>query len=172
MLCRYPYRQGHLSDSDQLTLEFAGVYRHYNACLMRTIIVGNPNPQQTCHAPSLRRRHACLPEHSETGATAGEVFTAHAQVMDANGFRNIRMNACGYSLGTTFAPTWMDWPMFYADNPAVIQPNMVYFLHMILFDSENSFAMTLGENISRNRKRFAKTKPARTRLVSCLIEQT
>jgi Xaa-Pro dipeptidase len=55
------------------------------------------------------------------------------------------MNACGYSLGTTFAPTWMDWPMFYADNPAVIQPNMIYFLHMILFDSENSFAMTLGE---------------------------
>ena len=145
LLCRYHTGRRHLSDSDQLTLEFAGVYRHYHACLMRTIIVGNPNPQQLAmHQACKEGMHACQ-NTLKPGATAGEVFTAHAQVMDANGFRNMRMNACGYSLGTTFAPTWMDWPMFYADNPAVIQPNMVYFLHMILFDSENSFAMTLGE---------------------------
>ena len=145
LLCRYHTGRRHLSDSDQLTLEFAGVYRHYHACLMRTIIVGNPNPQQLAmHQACEEGMHACQ-NTLKPGATAGEVFTAHAQVMDANGFRNMRMNACGYSLGTTFAPTWMDWPMFYADNPAVIQPNMVYFLHMILFDSENSFAMTLGE---------------------------
>jgi hypothetical protein len=25
-----------------------------------------------------------------------------------------RLNACGYSLGATFAPNWMDCPMFYA----------------------------------------------------------
>ena len=145
LLCRYHTGRRHLSDSDQLTLEFAGVYRHYHACLMRTIIVGNPNPQQLAmHQACEEGMHACQ-NTLKPGATAGEVFTAHAQVMDANGFRNIRMNACGYSLGTTFAPTWMDWPMFYADNPAIIQPNMIYFLHMILFDSENSFAMTLGE---------------------------
>ena len=70
--------------------------------------------------------------------------------MDDHGFNEMRMNACGYSLGTTFAPTWMDWPMFYTGNPVIIQPNMVYFLHMILFDSDNLKAMTLGETVQVN----------------------
>ncbi len=55
-----------------------------------------------------------------------------------------RLNACGYSLGATYAPTWMDWPMFYHGNPVEIGPGMVFFLHMILMDSEAGLAMTLG----------------------------
>ena len=49
------------------------------------------------------------------GRPIGEVFDAHARVVDAAGFQHARggLNACGYSLGTTFAPNWMDWPMFY-----------------------------------------------------------
>jgi hypothetical protein len=35
-----------------------------------------------------------------------------ARVADENGFKDQRFNACGYSLGATFAPTWMDFPMF------------------------------------------------------------
>jgi Xaa-Pro dipeptidase len=38
-------------------------------------------------------------------------------VLDAAGYQAHRMNATGYSLGTTFAPNWMDWPMFYHGNP-------------------------------------------------------
>ena len=38
---------------------------------------------------------------------------------DAHGLSEHRLNACGYSLGAIFAPTWMDWPMFYAGNPVV-----------------------------------------------------
>ena len=37
--------------------------------------------------------------------------------------------------------------MFYTGNPVVIEPNMIYFLHMILFDQDNSLAMTLGETV-------------------------
>jgi Xaa-Pro dipeptidase len=40
------------------------------------------------------------------------VFDAHARVLDAAGYAAHRMNATGYSLGATFAPNWMDWPMF------------------------------------------------------------
>src|SRR5205085_1692431 len=42
LLCRYKSGRRRLSDRDQLTLEFAGVYRHYHAALMRTLIVGEP----------------------------------------------------------------------------------------------------------------------------------
>ena len=147
LLCRYHTGRRHLSKSDQLTLEFAGVYRHYHACLMRTIIVGKPNAQQLAmHAASVEGLAACQ-RVLKPGNQVGEVFDAHAEVMDRHGFKNMRMNACGYSLGTTFAPTWMDWPMFYTGNPVIVQPNMIYFLHMILFDSENEIAMTLGETV-------------------------
>lgn len=144
LLCRYHTGRRHLADEDQLTLEFAGVYRHYHACLMRTIIVGEPE------ASHLRMHRASVDALSECeqvlkpGSLVGDVFDAHARVMDGYGYQDSRMNACGYSLGTTYAPTWMDWPMFYTGNSVIIEQNMVYFVHMILFDSDSGLAMTLG----------------------------
>ena len=44
-----------------------------------------------------------------------------------SGMRDHRLNATGYSLGTTFAPNWMDWPMFYHANPVIAEENMVFF---------------------------------------------
>ena len=35
--------------------------------------------------------------------------------------------------------------MLYTNNPYVIQPRNVFFMHMILMDSENQLAMNLGE---------------------------
>ncbi len=147
LLCRYVSGRRHLSEQDQLTLEFAGVYRHYHSCLMRTIIIGEPDPRQLAmHQASVEAIQACQ-DAVKVGSTMGDVFDAHARVMDEHGFKEQRMNACGYSLGTTYAPTWMDWPMFYTGNSVIIEPNMVFFIHMILFDTENQFAMTLGETV-------------------------
>ena len=81
------------------------------------------------------------------GRPVGEVFDAHAQVMDAAGYRHARLNACGYSLGAVYTPCWMDWPMLYTANPVIAQPNMVFFLHMILMDSDADRAMTLGQTV-------------------------
>jgi len=41
----------------------------------------------------------------------------------------------------------MDWPMLYHGNPVVAAPDMVFFLHMIIFDSDAGLAMTLGETV-------------------------
>lgn len=38
LLCRTKTGRRHLDETDQLTLEFAGAYRHYHAALMRTIL--------------------------------------------------------------------------------------------------------------------------------------
>ena len=110
-------------------------------------MIGEPNAQQVAmHRACVEALEACE-NIIKPGATVGEVFDTHAEVMDAHGFENMRMNACGYSLGTTYAPTWMDWPMFYTGNPVVIESNMVYFVHMILFDADQALAMTLGETV-------------------------
>ena len=47
--------------------------------------------------------------------------------------------------GATYPPTWMDWPMLYAGEPQVLAPNMVFFLHMILLNSDTGLGMSLGE---------------------------
>jgi Xaa-Pro dipeptidase len=48
-------------------------------------------------------------------------------------------------MGATFPPTWMEQPMIYRDSPQVLQPNMVFFTHMIVSDRENGLIMSLGE---------------------------
>ena len=83
----------------------------------------------------------------------GVSFDAHAQVMDAHGMKNHRLNACGYSLGAKFTPSWMDSPMFYKDNPVVIGPGMVFFAHMILMNSEAGAAFCLGRTYIIGEKR-------------------
>lgn len=147
LLCRYKTGRRVLAGQDQLTLEWAGVCRYYHAAMMRTLCFGAPPPRQAelyeAAADALEAvRKALVP-----GNTFGDGFQAHADALDARGLSEHRLKACGYSLGTTFAPNWMDWPMLYADNPVVIQPGMVIFMHMILFDLPAELAMTLGETV-------------------------
>lgn len=144
LLCRYKAGRRALSDTDQLTLEWAGVYRHYHAAFMRTVIVGEPSPVHRRMHEAAREALAACEAVLRPGRSAGEVFEAHARTMDAHGMAPHRLNACGYSLGARFTPSWMDWPMFYAGNPAAIARDMVFFAHMILADSETGHAMTLG----------------------------
>jgi Xaa-Pro dipeptidase len=145
LLCRYKTGRRKLSAQDQLTLEFAGVYRHYHSCLMRTIPIGQPPARQVeMHKVAVDALEACKTA-LRPGNTLGAVFDAHAKVLDKAGYQAHRMNATGYSLGATYAPNWMDWPMFYHGNPEILQPGMVYFIHLIIFDSENRLAMTSGQ---------------------------
>ena len=111
---------------------------------MRTLLVGEPGARQRAlHAACVEALLACEAKLTP-GTPMGEVFDAHAEVFDRHGLSAHRLNACGYSLGTTYAPSWMDWPMFFHGNPVELAPGMVFFLHMILFDDAAGLAMTLG----------------------------
>lgn len=144
LLCRYKSGRRKLSKRDQLTLEFAGVYRHYHAAFMRTLIVGEPKKRHIeMHAAAVEALKACE-SVMKPGKTAGDVFDAHARIMDEHGLKSARLNACGYSLGAKFTPSWMDTPMFFHGNDFTIKANMVFFAHMILMDSDTNTAMTLA----------------------------
>lgn len=147
LLCRYFTGRRHLSQQDQLTLEWAGVYRHYHAAMMRTLCIGPPPDRQRALYDAAREALEAVHAALLPGRPIGEAFDAHATVMDRHGLAEHRLNACGYSMGTTYAPNWMDWPMLYHGNPVIAQPDMVFFLHMIIFDSDAGLAMTLGETV-------------------------
>jgi Xaa-Pro dipeptidase len=147
LLCRYKTGRRMLEIQDQLTLEFAGVYRHYHSCLMRTIPIGKPPAKQVeMHKVAVDALEACKAA-LKPGRPIGEVFDAHARVLDQAGYQAYRMNATGYSLGAVFAPNWMDWPMFYHGNPEPAAPGQVYFIHLIIFDSASGLAMTSGQTV-------------------------
>ena len=144
LLCRSHTGRRRLDARDQLTLEWAGAYRRYHAAQMRTVCVGPPTPR---HRELFDAAHEALlacEARLRPGYTVGEIYDAHARVLDALGLADHRLNACGYALGAVYAPSWMDWPMVYEGNPVVLEPDMVFFLHMILMDGTTGTAMTLG----------------------------
>ena len=145
LLCRYKTGRRRLDTQDQLTLEWAGVWRHYHAAAMRTIIVGEPSDRhQRYFEAAIEALEACEAA-LEAGAPMGDVFAAHAGALDRRGLDEHRLNACGYALGATYAPSWMDHPfMFYAKNPTIVRAGMVFFIHIIVADSASGTAMSLG----------------------------
>jgi len=147
LLVRYFSGRRHLDRSDQLNLEFAGVYRHYHAALMRTVRIGRPPPRQRDMHEATLAALAAVEAALRPGRPLGAAFDAHARVLDEAGYGTHRMNACGYSLGTTFAPNWMDWPMLYHGNPVEAAVGMVLFAHIIIADSDAGLAMCLGRTV-------------------------
>ncbi|MDR7034812.1 Xaa-Pro peptidase family protein [Mesorhizobium sp. BE184] len=144
LLCRYKAGRRKLNKNDQLTLEWAGVFHHYHAAMMCTALTGKVSKRHQELFDAARDALAAVEKAMVPGNTFGDVFDAHARTMEAHGLTRHRLNACGYSLGARFAPSWMDLPMFYQDNPEPIAPNMTLFAHMIILDSEAETAMTLG----------------------------
>ena len=162
LLCRYQSEKRILDKKDQLTIEWAGTYKHYHSAMFRTIPIGK------AHSKHYKMHEACVEALNNCikklipGNTVGEVFDIHAKTFDRHGYKDSRMNACGYSLGATFAPNWMDVPpMIFTGNPLILKPGMVFFIHMILMDSENQLAMNLGETFlvtEKNNLRLGKQK--------------
>ncbi len=145
LLCRYQSEKRNLSPIDQLSLEWAGTYKHYHSAMFRTIPVGKADPKHIKMHEACAEALTNCSNNLVPGKTAGDIFDIHAKTFDDLGFNKARMNACGYSLGSTFSPNWMDWPMLYTGNPYIIEPGNIFFMHMILMDSENQLAMNLGE---------------------------
>lgn len=147
LLCRYFSGRRHLDARDQLTLEWSGAYARYQAAMMRTLLVGGASDTHK------RMHNACVEaiEACETairpGAPMGDVYEAHARVFDAHGLRHARLQACGYGMGAVYNPIWVDFPMFYEGNPLPMLAGQVFFLHMILMDSDSGEAMTLGHSV-------------------------
>jgi Xaa-Pro dipeptidase len=145
LLCRYKAGRRKLSERDQLTLEWAGVSAHYHAAMMRTIVIGEPEIRHREFYDACRETIEAIEQVLRPGNTFGTVFDVHARIMEERGLARHRLNACGYSLGARFSPSWMEHQMFHAGNPQEIEPGMSLFVHMIIMDSDAGVAMTLGQ---------------------------
>ena len=143
---RYHTGDETVGETDQVVFEPGAAYRHYHACTMYNILTGRPRPGHAeMHRACAEALDACQ-EALRPGRTIGEVFDVHARTFERAGFGGAALAACGYTMGAMYPPTWMDWPMLWSGNPQVIEPGMVFFLHMILFDRERGLSMAIGES--------------------------
>jgi Xaa-Pro aminopeptidase len=145
LLVRYHTGHGPIGRRDQVTFEFAAAYRHYHACLMNVVVTGRVDPRHRDMFRACREARAACEATLRPGRTVGDIFAAHARVLTRAGYKDHMLNACGYTLGATYPPTWMDEPMIYADHPQVLAPGMVFFMHMILLNGRTGLSMSLGE---------------------------
>ncbi|MEO1775577.1 MAG: Xaa-Pro peptidase family protein [Pseudomonadota bacterium] len=144
LLCRTQDGRREMAAEDQLNIEWAGVSARYHAALFKTIVLGKPRPDHAAMQAAAEEALLACEDAMRPGATMGEVFAAHARVLDAHGMARHRLAACGYSLGPRFAPSWMEDQMFYEGAETMVSPGMVFFLHMILMNSDSGTAMCLG----------------------------
>jgi Xaa-Pro dipeptidase len=95
-----------------------------------------------------REAIAAMTEAARPGEPLGRIDEAHRRVFDAAGHRTHRFGACGYSLGATYRPSWMDVPpMLFAGNDMPAKPGMVLFLHAICPNSDAGIATSIGHTI-------------------------
>lgn len=144
LLFRYAAGMQTIGLEDQLSLEWAGVYRHYHAAMMQSLMIGRATDRQRRTFDAVKGTLATMIEALEPGRPIGRVDEVHRESLDRSGFGQNRYAACGYSQGTTFSPNWMDWPMLHSGNPIEAQPGMVFFIHCVVVDSNTGTGIGLG----------------------------
>jgi len=148
LLVRGTTARRHLSPVDQLTVEWSAAYRRYQTGIMRTFAVGESKPAHRRMFEVTKEALAAMTEAARPGEPVGRIDEAHRRVFDAAGYEEARLAACGYSVGATYPPRFMDYPpLLYAGNPMPAAPGMVLFLHAILADAKTGNAMSLGHTI-------------------------
>jgi Xaa-Pro dipeptidase len=145
LLVRYHTGHGRVASRDQVTFEFAAAYRHYHAALMHVVVTGRVDRRQRDMFAACREALDACNDVLRPGRLVGEIFDTHARILTKAGYQGRFLNACGYTLGATYPPTWMDGPMIYTGNPQPLGPGMVFFIHMILLDPRRGLTMSLGE---------------------------
>ncbi|HEY6114576.1 MAG TPA: Xaa-Pro peptidase family protein [Candidatus Dormibacteraeota bacterium] len=146
MNVRYVTGRGRIGENDQVTFEMGDAWRHYHVADMFTVLTGpKVDPRHLAMHAACVEALDNVQKSLRADRTLGAVFEVHRATLAAHGFEHALLKACGYTMGATFPPTWMEQPMIYRDNPLTLQPNMVFFTHMILSDRETGLTMSLGE---------------------------
>jgi len=144
LLPRYFSGRRRLDAQDQLVLQIGGAYRRYHAALMDTFIIGRADDRhRAMHRAvreSLDRAHAML----KPGVPLASIYKEYADIVGRAGFGDATLSAIGYSLGAAYHPTWMDFPWIHPGSEMCAEPDMVFYLHMVLIDQATGYAMSIG----------------------------
>jgi Xaa-Pro dipeptidase len=136
-----------ISSDDQVTHEIGTSYRHYHTVVMNTLVVGQPDARHTTLFVAARGALDAAITATRDGATFGGIHAALASALEEFGVGELALESCGYPLGATYPPTWVEQPIIGRGGAFVVRPGMVIFLYVLLQDRDDVHAMSLGETI-------------------------
>ena len=138
-----------IEQNDQVLIELAGSFCRYHVCIESTVAVGIPDPRQHDMMRVADEALDRIKEAARSGLALGKLDDIHRKVLDDSGFATERFAACGYALGCTFKPTWMDVPpMIYSGNPLIMEPGMVFFVHIMIPDTRTGVMAGVGQTFA------------------------
>ena len=81
LLCRYQAEKQILNSQDQLTIEWAGTFRHYHSAMFRTIPIGKADTKHyKMHEACIEALNNCE-NKLKPGNKVGEVYDIHARLL-------------------------------------------------------------------------------------------
>ncbi|OAN81948.1 hypothetical protein A8B78_00150 [Jannaschia sp. EhC01] len=138
-----------LRETDQILIKLAGSACRYHVVVEHTAVTGRPDPRQVAQMDVAIDALEQVKNAARPGAALGTLDDIHRRVLDTAGFAKARYAACGYALGCTFKPTWMDVPpMIYSGNPLILEPGMVFFVHIMIPDTKTGLAAGVGQTFA------------------------
>jgi Xaa-Pro dipeptidase len=138
-----------IAERDQVLVELAGSWNRYHACIEHTLAIGPPDPRQVSMMEVAIEALEQIKDAARPGRALGTLDDIHREVLDGAGFADERYGACGYALGCTFKPTWMDVPpMIYTGNPLVMEPSMVFFVDIMIPDRRTGLTAGVGQTFA------------------------
>ncbi|WP_371223683.1 M24 family metallopeptidase [Roseovarius sp. 2305UL8-3] len=143
---RYTSGRRHIGENDQVTLELGLAWRHYHAAGMGVVLTGpDVNPRHLkMHEVSVKALDA-VQARLRPGTTVGEIFDTYRDTLVDHDEADAVLTVCGYTMGAAWPPTWMEQPLIQAGNLVMLEPNMVFFTHMILNDRHTGLSMAVAE---------------------------
>ena len=144
-LVRYHTGSSTIGKKDVMFHEFAAPFRHYHAAMTLTVAIGNSDPELQQMFDTCKSALEAVEGTLIAGNTVGDLFEAHRQAYVDAGHGEHYLNVCGYSMGAVFPPTWMEDPLIRQGDPPMLEPGMVFFMHMLMVNREKRMMMSLGE---------------------------
>ncbi len=125
------WRGRELNRGDSVFLELAGCQRRYHAPMMRTCVVGEPDPElKHAFQVVLDAFDACIAA-IRPGAIASEVDAVARDLISASGFGGTQASRVAYSVGIAVPPDWGEGQILSvkANEHRPLQANMT--LHLL-----------------------------------------
>lgn len=138
-----------IAEQDQVLIELAGSACRYHVVIEHTVAVGKVDPRQHSQMQVAIEALERIKQAAVPGERLGTLDDIHRATLDGAGFAHARYAACGYALGCTFKPTWMDVPpMIYTGNPLILEPGMVFFVHIMIPDATTGLVAGVGQTFA------------------------
>lgn len=138
-----------LEATDQVAVELSASFCRYNVCIEATACIGKPVQRQLDMMAVAVDALETIKQEALPGRELGTLDDIHRRILDAAGFAEQRFAACGYALGCTFRPTWMDVPpMIFSGNRLIMEPGMVFFVHIIIPDTRSGYMAGIGQTFA------------------------